>query len=118
MGDSVRLSKAFLWVSLFSYVGMLSLVVSSVQVIQDIGSTKSSGVISSLLFVVMMMISLIDNKLNLIWCGVFGAWAFVSFLGIIQWYNHLGTMNLNVPMAIWDLAIGVSMYLESELYVD
>lgn len=113
----MRLWRGFLTTSLASYVAMLIFVINDIDLVGNMSTQQKSGFLSSLLFCAVIIWSLYDNSLNLIWCGVFGAWALVSYLGLVQWHNYFNGTDINLFMAIWDLLIGVAMYYESELYV-
>ena len=112
----MRPAKGFLYVSLMSYVAMLIFVINDISIANDMAGQQESGLLTSGIFCLIMIYSLYENNLNLVWCGVFGAWAFVSFLGLIQWQNYFGNQNINLYMSLWDLLIGIAMYYESELF--
>jgi hypothetical protein len=97
---------------------MLFLVINNIDLIAPPGVQHNSGVYSSLIYVAILIYSLYDNRLNLIWCGFFGSTAMISYIGLIEWVNYLNDTNINLFMAAWDLLIGIALYYESKLFVD
>lgn len=113
----MRLSRAFLIVSFFSYICMIFLVLGSVKVLVDPTNNEHSVYVGLFLSGIILY-GLNDNRLNLMWAGVYGSMALVSFLGLINWVNYLNGENINLYMCLWDLLIGVCFAYESDLYVD
>ena len=113
----MRLGRAFLVISFFSYVCLLLLVSSNVAVLIDPTDNENSVYVGFFLAGILLY-SMQDNKLNIIWGGVYGSMALLSFLGIINWVDYVAAGNINMYMCIWDLLIGVSLVYESKLYIE
>ncbi len=114
----MRLSRAFLITSIFSYTCALLLVLKKV-VVTEPSPFDDYGWQIALFLLIILIYSIRDNRFNIIWAGVYGCLALLSFTGVVTWITPYGVKSfwMNLFMALWDLAIAISFVYESPMYI-
>ncbi len=113
MGSLMRWSRAFLLISVYSYLALL--VFSGLRItILDLPMILSVG--GSLLAALLIATTVKYPQVGTYFAVFFGCIAMLSFSGIIQWVSYYtSTIMTGSMMATWDIVIGVCMLMESDL---